>query len=136
MEGESGGQPEAHQAAPDGRRDLAPRALFASLSRRRPPIPRPPECRRPAAGVAAGCLIPVTSTQTSRRLSIRSSVAVLRVGSILLGAFIAMYLAIITYTVSNRRLLIFPWLIGLLALGLLSRTWRRSSSRAPKEPLL
>ena len=92
------------------------------------------ERRRPDARVAVGRLILVASMPTLKRSSIRGSVTALRVGSILLGAFIAAYLAIVTYTVSNRRLLIFTWCIGLLALGLLYRAWRRSSARTPKEP--
>lgn len=53
----------------------------------------------------------------------------------LLAAIIAIYLAIITYTMSGplqttRRvvLLVFFWLIGLIALALLVRGWRRSKS--------
>jgi predicted membrane channel-forming protein YqfA (hemolysin III family) len=73
------------------------------------------------------------SQQTSA--SFRGSPLAQRIGSAILGAFIAIYLAIITYTFSDRVrstkgvvTLIFLWLIGLLALGMLSRAWRKPSS--------
>jgi hypothetical protein len=49
-----------------------------------------------AVRAALGRLILVASTPTSKRFSIRGSLAVQRVGFILLGVFVAMCLAIIT----------------------------------------
>jgi len=67
----------------------------------------------------------------------RGSPLAQRIGSAILGAFIAMYLAVITYTFSDRLRstmgileLIFLWLIGLLALGMLSRAWRKPRSKS------
>ncbi len=75
---------------------------------------------------------------TSKRAPFRGSPLAQRIGLLILGVFIATYMAIITYTMSSQlhstkriALFAFLWLIGLVALGLLARAWRRTRSRTP-----
>jgi hypothetical protein len=72
---------------------------------------------------------------TSKFAQFRGAPLARRIGSVALGAWIVLYLAVITYTFSDRldsmkhvTLLFFLWLIGVLALGLLSRAWRKPGS--------
>jgi hypothetical protein len=78
--------------------------------------------------------IQVTQQTTSESAPFRGSLRVQRIGSAILGAVIATYLAIITYaklgqlhSTKELTLLVILWLIGLIALGLLARPWRRRS---------
>jgi hypothetical protein len=78
----------------------------------------------------------LTQQTTSKSASFRGSPLAQRIGSAILGVIIATYLAIITYTKSGQlhstkelMLLVILWFIGLLALGLLTRPWRRRGSK-------
>src|SRR5450631_3616582 len=69
---------------------------------------------------------------TSKFAQFRGSPLARRIGSVALGAWIVLYLAVITYTCSGPRdstrhvtLLIFFCLIGALVFGFLSRAWRK-----------
>jgi hypothetical protein len=77
----------------------------------------------------------MTQQTISKRAPFRGSPLARRVGSALLGVIIAIYLAIITYSMSGQlqttkglARLVFLWLIGLIALGLLARAWRKPKS--------
>ncbi len=77
----------------------------------------------------------MTPQTTSKRVSFRGSPLARRVGSILLGIITATYLTMITFTMSGQlhttraavRLALL-WLMGVVALGLLARAWRRPPS--------
>ncbi len=78
----------------------------------------------------------MTQQTTSKNAPFRGSLLARRVGSAILGVIIATYLAIITYTkvgqlhsTKDLTLLVVLWLIGLVALGLLTRPWRRRGSK-------
>ena len=82
------------------------------------------------------------SQQAKNLPPVRGSPRAQRIGSAILGAFVATYLAIITYTFSGRLRstngvveLIFLWLIGLLALAMLSRAWRKLAQEAKSTPV-
>jgi hypothetical protein len=70
---------------------------------------------------------------TSRdRPPFRGSPLARRISSVILAAFIAVYLLMITSALSDRLRspkgvieLIVLWLLGLIALGMLSRAWRK-----------
>jgi len=78
----------------------------------------------------------VTQQTTFTSAPFRGSLLAQRIGSAILGVIIATYLAIITYTKSGQlhstkelALLVILWLIGLVAIGLLTRPWRRRGSQ-------
>lgn len=70
-----------------------------------------------------------------KQTQFRGSPRAQRIGSMVLTAIVAFYLAVITYSLSDsldstKHMLLFAflWFIGLVALVLLSRAWRRGSA--------
>ena len=79
----------------------------------------------------------VSQTTPKNHSLFRGSPLAQRISSAILAAFITIYLAIITYTFSDRLRskkgvleMIFIWLIALVALGMLSRAWRKPRSKS------
>ena len=74
---------------------------------------------------------------TPKRVPFHGSLLAQRIGLLILGAFVAMNMAIITYAMSSeldstKRIVLFAllWLIGLVALGLLAHAWRWTAPAA------